>query len=90
MADISGIKINRQAAREIMKMPAVRADLVARGQRIARNAEAMSESGNARYDVVAKNLEVSAHVFVQTADAASIASNAKHNSLVKSVDAGKG
>lgn len=90
MADISGIKINGQAAREIMKMPAVRADLVARGQRIARNAEAMSESGNARYDVVAKNLEVSAHVFVQTADAASIASNAKHNSLVKSVDAGKG
>ena len=90
MADISGLKINGQAAREIMKMPAVRADLVARGQRIARNAEGMSEGGNARYDVVAKNLEVSAHVFVQTADAASIASNAKHNSLVKSVDAGKG
>ena len=45
MADISGIKINRQAARDIMKMPAVRADLVARGQRIARNAECMSESG---------------------------------------------
>lgn len=90
MADISGLKINGQAAREIMKMPAVRADLVARGQRIARNAEGMSESGNARYGVVAKNLEVSVHVFVQTADAASIASNAKHNSLVKSVDAGKG
>ena len=53
MADISGIKINRQAARDIMKMPAVRADLVARGQRIARNAECMSESGKARYDVVA-------------------------------------
>ena len=90
MAAISGLKINGQAAREIMKRPAVRADLVARGQRIARNAEGMSESGNARYGVVAKNLEVSAHVFVQTADAASIASNAKHNSLVKSVDAGKG
>ena len=90
MADISGIKINRQSAREMMKMPAVRADLVARGQRIARNAECMSESGKARYDVVAKNLEVSAHVFVQTADAASIASTAKHNSLVKSIDSGKG
>ena len=90
MADISGIKINRQSAREMMKMPAVRADLVARGQRIARNAECMSESAKARYDVVAKNLEVSAHVFVQTADAASIASNAKHNSLVKSIDSGKG
>lgn len=90
MADITGLKINRSAAREIMKSPAVRSDLVARGQRIARSAEGMSESGKARYDVVAKDLEVSTHVFVQTADAVSIASNAKHNSLVKSIDAGKG
>lgn len=90
MADIYGIKVNRSAARAIMKSPGVRADLASRGERIARAAEAMSDSKRARFEAVEKDLKVSTHVFVQTTDPLSMASNAKHNSLVKSIDAGRG
>ena len=90
MAEIYGLKINRAGARDVMKSAGVAADLEARGMRIAEAAEGMSQSGEALFDVKVKDLRVSTHVFVETTDAASMASNAKHNSLVRSIDAGRG
>lgn len=90
MAEITDFKISRSAAREIMKNPAVRADLINRAKRIRDAAQGMSESGNAKYGVATWDGEVSAHAVVYTANLAAKRSNAKHNSLIRSIEAGRG
>lgn len=90
MAEISEVKVSRAAARAIMKSPGVRADLINRAKRIRDAAEDMSESGNAEYMVSTYDGNVAAKVHVFCANNAAKRSNAKHNSLVKSIDAGRG
>lgn len=90
MAEITGFKISKSAARALMKDPAVRADLINRAKRIRDAAEGMSVSGNAKYMVSTYDSDVSAHAVVFTANDAAKHSNAKHNSLVRAIDAGRG
>lgn len=90
MAKITKVKISRAGARRVMKSPAVRADLIQRAKRIRDNAQGMSESGQATYTVAAYDGKVSAHAVVYTQNDAAKRSNAKHNSLIRSMDAGRG
>lgn len=90
MAEITNFKISRSAARALMKDPAVRGDLVVRAKRIRDAAEGMSKSGNAKFGVATWDGEVSTHAVVYTQNNAAKYSNAKHNSLVRSIDAGRG
>lgn len=89
MARISGLVINKETARAIMKSPEVRADLVSRAERIKRAASEKSRSGRAEYMVSTYDGEVSAHAVVFTANNAAKHSNAKHDSLKRSMAAGK-
>lgn len=90
MAEITDFKISRSAARALMKHPAVRADLVNRAQRIRSAAEGMSVSGQAKYGIATWDGKVSTHAVVYTRNNAAKHSNAKHNSLVRAIDAGRG
>lgn len=90
MAEITDFKISRSAARALMKNPAVRADLVSRAERIRAAAEALSDSGNAKYGVATWDGNVSTHAVVYTRNLAAKRSNAKHNSLIRSIEAGRG
>lgn len=90
MAEITGFKVSRSAARALMKQPAVKSDLASRAQRIKNAAEGMSESGNAKYMVSTYDSAVSSHAVVYTANLAAKRSNAKHGSLVRSIEAGRG
>lgn len=90
MAEITDFKINKSAARAIMKSPVVRGDLIVRAKRIRDAAEGMSVSRSAKYGVATFDNDVSAHAVVYTRNNASKYSNARHNSLVRSIEAGRG
>lgn len=93
MAEITGFKVSRSAARAIMKHPSVRADLVDRAKRIRAAAEGMSVSGNSKYGIATWDGEVSAHAAVYTRNLAAKRANAPTKApkpLERAIEAGRG
>jgi len=80
-------KMNAAGARALMNSSAMQEDLLSRANRIKRRAEGM---GSGSYDADVQAGRNRAHAMVKTTDMRSIASNAKHNSLLKSIGAGSG
>lgn len=80
------VAMNHAGARSLLNGEAVQADLMARAERIADRAGSMG-SGEYVADVMPGRNR--AHARASTTDARSIVSNAKHNSLIKSMDAGR-
>lgn len=72
--------------REIMKSRPVKS-LMLKSARQMKNAADSMGSGKYEADVIIG--KVSAHGMVKTTDYRSMRSNAKHNTLVKSIDAGR-
>ena len=81
------VKINRAGAAEVRNSPGVQADLLARAERIKAKAESF---GSGVYEADVQSGRTRAHAMVKTTDPRSMASNAKHNSLRRSIDAGRG
>lgn len=79
------IKFNREGKLSVLKGPGVRLRIKAHCENIKHRAEAMSESGVADYTVVVDTHSVSAHGHVWAKDAPTIASNLKHDALVKAL-----
>jgi hypothetical protein len=80
------IRMNSAGARTILNSRGVQQDLLRRAERIKEKANGM---GNGVYAADVKEGKVRAHAMVKTTDAHSMASNKKHNSLLKSLNAGK-
>lgn len=80
-------RINSRAARALLNGPEVQGDLLARAERIKAKAESM---GGGEYVADVQPGKNRAHAIVRTTDIESRRSNAKHNSLMKSLGAGKG
>lgn len=80
------VSMNHAGARSLLNGKAIQADLLARAERIADRAGSM---GSGEYEADARPGRNRAHARASTTDARSIASNSKHNSLLKSMDAGR-
>ena len=83
MANSVSMRFNRKGKMAILKSPGVKLRLKMHCDNIKRRADAMSESGVANYQVVIDTHSVAAHGHVWARDAATIASNAKHDALVQ-------
>lgn len=81
------IKMNIAGITEIRNSKEVQDDLLERAERIKEKAETF---GSGKYIADVQPGKKRAHAMVKTTDYRSMASNAKHNSLLKSLDAGKG
>lgn len=79
------VEMNHAGAREILNSSGVQSNLLSRAQRIKAQADSM---GSGIYAADVQPGKNRAHAMVKTTDAQSMASNAKHNTLVKSLDAG--
>ena len=80
------VSMSRSGSLALMRSPEVQADLLVRAERIRDRADSIG-SGRYAADVVpGKNR---AHARVKTTDDLSKASNLKHNSILKSIDAGR-
>ena len=86
MADVK-VKINSAGARKILNGSAVQGDLLRRAEKIKASADGM---GSGEYAADVRPGKNRAHAMVKTTDFISKKSNAKHNTLLKSMDAGKG
>jgi hypothetical protein len=85
MASNVQIKFDRQGKCDILTSPGTKALLLLHAQNVKKKAERMSESGMANYTVVIDEHKVSAHAHTWARDAATIASNKKHDALVRSL-----
>lgn len=85
MADIR-VEMNHSGAREILNSPEIQAELLRRANRIREAADGM---GSGVYAADVKPGKSRAHAMVKTTDFKSMASNAKHNTLLKAWNAGK-
>ena len=85
MADVT-IKMNSSGARKILNGSAVQGDLLRRAEKIKASADGM---GSGKYAADVRPGKNRAHAMVKTTDFISKKSNAKHNTLLKSMDAGK-
>lgn len=85
MADIHGLRLNLAGGRALLNSAEVAADLMRRAEAIASAAES---AGDGEY---AANLGRTdrARASVVTADAVATSHNAKHNTLLGSLDAGR-
>lgn len=89
MANDIKVTINHAGARAVMNSQGVQNELLRRAMNIANAAEAMSGEG-VHYAADVQPGKNRAHALVKTTDRHSRASNAKHNTLLKSLDAGRG
>lgn len=80
------VKMNSAGARAIMNSPEVQAELLRRANAIKDCADSM---GSGVYEADVQPGKNRAHAMVKTTGARSRASNAKHNTLLKSLDAGR-
>lgn len=80
------VKMNIPGCIELRNCREVQDDLLSRAKRIKNQAETF---GSGLYDADVRRGKTRAHAMVKTTDPRSMASNAKHNSLLKSVDAGR-
>lgn len=80
------VEINHAAAQALLNGAEVQGELLRRAEAIKARADSVG-SGTYAADVRAgKNR---AHAMVKTTDAKSVKSNAKHNTLLRSLDAGR-
>lgn len=89
MASDIRVEINPAGARAVMNSQGVQNELLRRAMNIADAAESVSGSG-VTYAADVQPGRNRAHALVKTTDRHSRASNAKHNSLLKALDAGRG
>lgn len=82
MAD--GIKLNDAALIELLKSPAVMADLMGRAHRIA------AAAGDGKWDVTPSHSPTRARVSVGTGDYKARMAEATNRSLTHALDAGRG
>ena len=87
MASGVRVKINSRAARALLNGPEVQGELLARAEKVKASAESM---GSGEYVADVRPGKNRAHAIVRTTDIESRRSNAKHNSLVKGLNAGRG
>ena len=80
------VKMNYAACTELRNSQAMQDDLLARAERIKSRAETF---GNGKYVADVQPGKTRAHAMVKTTDVVSRASNAKHNSLLKAMGAGR-
>lgn len=80
------VVMNALGARAILNSPEVQADLLSRAEAIKSRADAV---GSGKYVADVQPGKNRAHAMVKTSDMKSAASNAKHNTLLKSIDAGR-
>lgn len=82
------VKINSSGARSLLNSSEVQEDLLARASRIKARADSM---GSGRYEADVQPGRNRAHAMVKTpkGDFKTMASQAKHNTLLKSMDAGR-
>lgn len=80
------VYINHQGAREILNSQEVQDELLRRAELIREKADSV---GSGKYEADVQPGKGRAHAMVKTTDARSRASNAKHNTLLKSLDAGR-
>lgn len=85
MANVK-VKINSSGARQLLNSSAVQGELLKRAEKIKASADGM---GSRKYAADVRLGKNRAHAMVKTTDFISMASNAKHNTLLKSLDAGK-
>ena len=85
MADIR-VEMNHSGAREILNSPEVQAELLRRAELIRKSADGM---GNGVYASDAQPGKSRSHAMVKTTNFESMASNLKHNTLLKALNAGK-
>ena len=80
------VKMNSKGAVLVMNSQEVQSELLRRAEAIRDKAETL---GSGSYAADVQPGRTRAHAMVKTTDARSIASNAKHNTLLKSLDAGR-
>lgn len=85
MANVK-VKMNSAGARAILNSAGVQGNLLNRANGIKASAEGM---GNGKYSADVRPGKNRAHAMVKTTDFVSIKSNAKHNTLLKALGAGK-
>lgn len=85
MASVKVIMSNA-GARAILNSPEVQSELLGRAEAIKERADSM---GSGEYAADVQPGRNRAHAMVKTTDAKSVRSNAKHNTLLKSLDAGR-
>lgn len=83
---MANVKINSAGARAIMNLPEVQSELMRRAESIRSHAASMD---GCTYVADVQQGKNRAHAMVKTADAKSCSSNAKHNTIIKSLDAGR-
>ena len=80
------VRMNIPGCIALRNSEGVQADLLARAQRIKAQAETF---GSGTYDADVQPGKTRAHAMVKTTDPRSMASNRKHNSLLKAIGAGR-
>lgn len=80
------VKMNTAGARAVMNSSEVQADLLDRANRIKARADSV---GSGSYDSDVQAGKNRAHAMVKTRDIKSKVSNAKNNTLIKALDAGR-
>lgn len=86
MANVK-VKINSSGARQLLNSTPVQGELLKRAEKIKARADGI---GSGKYSADVQPGKNRAHAMVKTTDIISKRSNAKHNTLLKSMDAGKG
>ena len=81
------VKMNIPACDELRNSQEVQDFILERAERIKANAESI---GSGKYVADVQPGKKRAHAMVKTTDAKSMASNMKHNTLLKSINAGRG
>lgn len=80
------VKMNQAGCTAFRNSPEVQQELLRRAENIKARADAM---GSGVYKADVQPGKKRAHALVKTTDEKSMASNAKHNTLLKSLDAGR-
>lgn len=83
------VVMNSAGARELLNGAAIQSDLLARANRIKAHADGMG-SGTYEADVQPGKNRAHARVKTPKGDFKTMASQKKHNTLLKSLDAGRG
>lgn len=88
MAKNVRVKMNSAGAKALMNSPEIQADLLKRANRIKAAADGMASG---KYEADVQPGKVRAHAMVKTpnGDFRTMASQRKHNTLLKSLDAGR-
>lgn len=86
MANVTKIVFHDEAIRALMRSPEVTEELEARAQKIVEHA---NDVGSGKYAYEVSQSKTRSSVKISPVDKMSRNSNAKHNTLLKSIDAGR-